>query len=120
MSKDYEPPIRCRIAVLNEFRNNYAFIDFKKFGITRSSTAGWVAWPHKGYVEKDDRICVFLNYEQVCKTTARVEAEAALEELIGESPPEMRGFIEDEKYKLYRALGYELTNGKYIPSFEKR
>lgn len=103
----YEPPVIYRIAVLNEFRNNYAYIDFKKFGITKLYAAFWTAWPHKGFVEKEDRICVFLNYEQVCKTTARVEAGAALEELIAGSPPEMRGFIADEKYKLRKALGLD-------------
>jgi len=114
-----QPPIIYRVAVLNEFRSNFAFVDFKKFGVMESFTSSWVSWPHKGYVQKDDRICVFLNYEQLCKTIARAEAEAVLEELIGESPLEMRGFIADEQYKLYRALGYKLTNGKYLPIFEK-
>lgn len=115
---EYAPPILYRIAVLNEFRNEFAYIDFKKFGVTKAYGAFWTSWPRKGYTDKEDRICVFLNFEQVCKTTARVDAEAALEELLAKAPPEMRGFIEDEKYKLYRAIGHELTSGKSLPIFD--
>ena len=78
MANEYEPPIIYRIAVLNEFRNNYAFIDFKKFGITKLYGAFWTAWPHRGFNDKEDRICVFLNYEQKIKTTSSKEAALCL------------------------------------------
>lgn len=107
MSTDYVPPVIYRIAVLNEFRNNYAFVDFKKFGEMRHWTAGWTAWPHRGYVTKDDRICVFLNYEQLVKTTAKEEALKKVKELIAECPQPMSGFLFEEAYKLYRAIGTE-------------
>lgn len=108
MSKEYEPPILYRIAVLNEFRNNKAFIDFKQFGMVKSYGAFWQSWPHKGFIEKEDRICVFLNYEQRTKTVSKDEARKEVDRLIAECPPPMSGFLFEEKYKLYKALGFDI------------
>lgn len=104
----YEPPILYRVAVLNEFRNQKAFVDFKQFGTNKFWSAFWQSWPHRGYDVKDDRICVFLNYEQVCKTTSKDEAALELSILICGCPVETAGFMAAEQYKLYRAVGVDV------------
>lgn len=107
MSKEYEAPILYRIAALSEFRNNWAYVDFKKFGEVKIYAAFWTAWPHRGFNLKDDRICVFLNYDQLIKTTDKNEARKGLDKLIAECPDGMSGFLFEEKYKLYRTIGFD-------------
>jgi hypothetical protein len=107
MSAVYVPPVICRIAVLNEFRCNFAYVEFKKFGEVRLYAAFWTAWPHRGYDVKEDRICVFLNYEQLVKTTSKDEARNEVERLVAECPDGMSGFLFEEKYKLLKAIGFD-------------
>jgi hypothetical protein len=105
MPPEYTSPILYRIGILNEFRNNWAYVDFKQFGEVCIYASLWNAWPHRGYNLKDDRICVFLNFTQLVKTESKDEAAKHLTKLIEDCPPKMHKFLVEEKCGLYKALG---------------
>lgn len=93
-----------RIAVLNDFRKSFAFIDYKRYGIMRQVGAGFTSQPHKGYDISSDCITLFINYDQVRQLKSRTDAERLMRELLAAAPPECAKDIEELAYYLFRAI----------------
>lgn len=97
--------IRFRIAIINDFRNTYACVDYKKFGEDVMILDAWLLSPaHRGYNLRDDDIGIFLNYEQKLRTKSKQEALEFVDKLIEGSPPEARRELNLHKDYLARAL----------------
>lgn len=100
-----QPPIIYRIGIINDFRETFAFVDYKKFGVVEYLQAFFVLGDHKGFVEKEDRIHIFLNYKKQIATVDSKEAGAVLANLICSCPAEMAGYLAGTQDVLYRAMG---------------
>lgn len=95
---------RYRIAVNNNFRGLYAYLDFKQFGIVTDFVAfsGTSSGPNEG--ESPQSIGIYLNYKCIGIVKSKAGARVLLEKLILEAPVEARKDFEDYKDKLFKVL----------------
>lgn len=89
--------MRYRIGVIDDFLNQYAFVDYQEFGTLRVWDGCRVGSAHRGHQLSSDAIFVFLNFKQVGKYFSREEAHAALARLVREAPVD----LSDLEYYLF-------------------
>jgi hypothetical protein len=92
---------RYRIAINNNFRKLYAYLDFKYLGavIDFTAFAGTSASPNEG--ESADSIGIYLNFKLFCLTKSNEEARRALNKLISECPEEAKTDIQNYQNILF-------------------
>ena len=95
---------RYRVAVLNDFRNTYAFIDFKKFGPVTHLEVCEVKGPMPERVASDDGIGIFVNWKRLVVVQDRASALYLLEDLIVKAPEGARKDFELYGDTLRRSL----------------
>jgi len=97
-------PTLFRIALQNDYRGTFAFIDYKQYGIMTSVGAGVTGQKHRGYALSDDCITIFVNYQQVAQFKTKVDATRELKRILVKLPPEVLRSIEDLTYYLFDAV----------------
>lgn len=95
---------RYRVAVNNNFRGLYAYLDFKYFGKVTDfvAFAGTSSGPNEG--ETSRCIGIYLNYKCVGIVENKVGARVLIEKLISECPQEAKKDYETYKDVLFRSL----------------
>jgi hypothetical protein len=95
---------RYRIAINNNFRGEYSYLDFKKFGVVTDFTAftGTSSGPNEG--ETPQSIGIYRNYKLVAIVYSKSEAIVVLEKIIGECPQDGKKDYEQYKEILFRSL----------------
>jgi hypothetical protein len=93
-----------RVAVVNDYQNTYAFLNFFKSGEHTDFVACEVSGDKPDRQEKDDVIGIHVNYKPVAKVKSRAEAIKVLDALMSECPKECRKEFEQYKEILYRSL----------------
>lgn len=95
---------RYRIAINNNFRSAYAFLDYKKFGVVTDFTAfaGNSSGPNEG--ETKNSIGLYRNFQCVAVVRSKQDAVSVLEKLIAECPVEGKRDYEQYKEVLFRSL----------------
>jgi hypothetical protein len=84
--------------VINDFRDSFAFVDYRVFGALEVFDACWTA----GVDDiQDGNIHVFLNFKKVGMFKSKLEAVSMLKKLIGEAP---HGWFEENKEVLLKDL----------------
>lgn len=76
---------RYRIGVIDDFRNEFSYVDFRDYGGAQVWAINKVRGPAKRQ-EADDAIRVFLNFKQVGIYKARSEANLAIKNLMDSAP----------------------------------
>lgn len=96
---------RYRIAVNNNFRQLYCYLDFKQFGSVTDFTAfsGISSGPNER--ETSQCIGIYLNYKLICITKSKDEARVTIEKLIFECPNEAK-----KDYEQYKGLLFKVIN----------
>jgi hypothetical protein len=95
---------RYRIAINNNFRGKYSYLDFKKFGVVTDfvAFAGTSSGPNDG--ETPNSIGIYKNYNMVEVVNSKAEAIKILDKLISECPAEGKKDYEQNKEILFRSL----------------
>lgn len=95
---------RYRVAINNNFRKEYAYLDFKKFGVVTDfvAFAGGSSGPNDG--ESSSSIGIYKNYKTVAIVNSKAEAIKVLEKLVSECPAEGKKDYEAHKEVLFRSL----------------
>ena len=87
-----EDNVFYRIGVINDYRSSFSFIEYRKFGILESWSAGSFRDTHRGFEIKDDCISVFLNYQKVGVFKSKEQANQKIKELINKYQKELTDF----------------------------
>ncbi len=88
MNKTSKPEVyaRFRLSVVNEFRNEYSFVDYRRWGLIEL----WSGCSTRGEPPKrqqpEDRIEVWFNWKRVGSYTSYAEAERTLREHLKLAP----------------------------------
>jgi hypothetical protein len=95
---------RFRVAINNNFRKRYAYLDFKKLGIVTDfvAFAGDSSGPNEG--EPTASIGIYENYKTVAIVNSKADAIKELDKLIAKCPGEAKKDYEQYKEILYRSL----------------
>lgn len=95
---------RYRVAINNNFRKEYAYLDFKKFGVVTDfvAFAGNSSGPNDG--ETTECIGIYRNYQTIAIVKTKSEAIVILEKLVNECPNEGKKDYEQNKGILFRSL----------------
>ena len=95
---------RYRVAINNNFKKLYAYLDFKKFGVVTDFVAfsGNSTGPNEE--ETSEGIGIYLNYKLVKFVTSKAEAIKVLETLIENCPQEAKKDYEQNKHMLLKGL----------------
>jgi hypothetical protein len=95
---------RYRIAINNNFRGEYSYLDFKKFGVVTDfvAFAGTSSGANDG--ETPQSIGIYKNFNTVAIVNSKAEAIKILEKLISECPNEGKKDYEQHKEILFRSL----------------
>lgn len=95
---------RYRVAVNNNFKQRYAYLDFKKFGVVTDfvAFAGNSSGPNEE--ETTNGIGIYLNYKLIGFVASKAEATKIVERLINECPIEGKKDYEQYKDLLFRSL----------------
>lgn len=95
---------RFRVAVNNNFRKYYAYLDYKKLGVVTDfvAFAGDSSGPNEG--ESEHTIGIYKNYKTVAIVNSKTEAVKELDALIKACPNEAKKDYEQYKEILYRSL----------------
>ena len=95
---------RFRVAVNNNFRKKYAYLDFKKLGVVTDfvAFAGDSSGPNSE--ESKLSIGIYENYKTVAIVNSKAEAVKELDKLIAKCPNEAKKDYEQYKEVLYRSL----------------
>jgi hypothetical protein len=84
--------IRYRIAVVDDFRNEFSFVEYKQYPRDmRIWDACKVSGPRE-YQKATDCITVFLNYKEVGKFKTREDALNLIRRLLEEAPVNLDEF----------------------------
>jgi hypothetical protein len=92
------------LAVRNDFKNTYAYLNFFKSGEHEDFVACATGGEHKGYQEKDDVIGIFVNFNEVALVKSKAEARKILDKLIKDCPKEAKSNFEQYKQTLFECL----------------
>lgn len=84
--------IRYRIGIIDDFKNEYAFVDYRDYGGIQIWDACRVASAHRGYHLQEDSIHVFLNLNKVGEYHTRHEAEGVIKKLLLDAPIDLKEF----------------------------
>lgn len=84
---------RYRIAVINDFRNSTAFVDFCDYGNLKIWNASKVSGPTT-YAKSDDAVHVYLNFKLVCSVKEVALAESAIKKLLLNSPVDLYEYLD--------------------------
>ncbi len=82
---------RYRIGITNDFRDSFAFIDYKVYGELKIFDACYTAGVDR---KEDGSISVFLNFKKVGEYKAKSEAVSMVRKLLSEAPC---GFFDENK-----------------------
>lgn len=94
-----------RIGVINDFRNSWAFVDYRNFGEVISTQALVTSWPHRGYDSSEDRIYVFENIKRkVLITTSKKEAWDKIQLMIDTAPSQAYKELVNHQGYLLKAI----------------
>lgn len=95
---------RFRVAINNNFRKTYAYLDFKKLGMVTDfvAFAGDSSGPNDE--ETTASIGIYHNYKTVAIVNSKAEAMKELDKLIATCPNEAKKDYEQYKEVLYRSL----------------
>jgi hypothetical protein len=95
---------RYRVAINNNFKKFYGYLDFKRFGVVTDFVAysGNSSGPNEG--ETNDCIGIYLNYKTVAVVKSKAEAIKILEQLVSECPAEGKKDYEQYKNLLFGSL----------------
>jgi hypothetical protein len=69
--------------VINDFRDSFAFIDYKVYGTLKVFDACWTAGVDR---KEDGSISIFLNFKKVGEYKSRSEAVSMVRKLLNEAP----------------------------------
>ena len=78
-----EENFRYRIGVINDFRDSFAFIDYKEYGTLKIFDACRTSGVDR---KEDGSIAVFLNFKKVGQFKSKSEAVSLLKKLLAEAP----------------------------------
>lgn len=84
--------VRYRIAVDNEFRNEFSFIDYRRWGILQVWNAGKFKGPLPRFQDRNAGIDVFFNYELVSTVKSNGEGNKLIKRLLAEAPIDLSEF----------------------------
>ena len=92
--------IEGALVKINDFRNSFAFIEYKSFGDGRMQVwdACWTAGPDRNHA---GTIAVFLNFKKVGEFKSKSEAVSAIMKLLEKAP---NSFFDENKSVLLRDL----------------
>lgn len=95
---------RYRVAINNNFKKCYAYLDFKKFGVVTDFVAfcGNSSGLNEG--ESLNEIGIYLNYKLIALSKTKNDAIEVLEKLVNECPNEAKKDYENYKELLFRSL----------------
>ena len=93
-----------RIAINNNFRKKYAYLDYKKLGIVTDFVAFAGDSSGQNEDESEHTIGIYKNYKTVAIVNSKAEAVKELDRLISECPNEAKKDYEQYKELLYRSL----------------
>lgn len=84
--------VRYRISVDNAFRNEFAFIDYRRWGVLQVWSAGKFRGPPPPFQARDACISVYFNYELVREVRSNVEGNRVIQRLLSEAPVDLDEF----------------------------
>lgn len=87
-----EETIFYRIGVINDFKNEFAFIEYRDYGELKIWNSCAVRCEHRGHQLAKDSIGVFLNFELVGEFRSFDEANALIRKLIAQAPTDLTEF----------------------------
>ena len=84
--------IQYRVGVIDDFRNTFSFVDYRKYGELEVWDGCTVGSPHRGYQLAPDAIFVFLNFKEVGRFKERGAAKGLITKLLHEAPVDLSDF----------------------------
>ena len=93
-----EDNFRYRIGVINDFRDSFAFIDYREYGTLKIFDACRTAGVDR---KEDGSIAVFLNFKKVGEFKSKSEAVSELKRLLADAPD---NFFDENKDVLLKDL----------------
>ncbi len=83
---------RYRIGLIDDFRNEFSFVDYRDFGGLQVWNACRIGMAHRGHQLSDDSIHVFLNFKKVGIYQDRQAANTVLSRLLSAAPVDLAEF----------------------------
>ncbi len=94
---------KFRLSVDNGFRNEFSYVDYRRWGIVELWAAGRITGPPPARQRREDCIEVWFNYELVDTFTSYREAREKIAELLKQAPvnlSDLEPYLEiDETFK---------------------
>ena len=85
---------KYRIAVENGFRNEFSFIDYRRWGVLQVWNAGRFTGPPPKRQDPKAVIDVFLNYDWIAECRSNADANRLIARLLAESPVNLGEFAD--------------------------
>ena len=82
MTEENQIYARFRVSVDNGFRNEFSYIDYRKWGVVELWAAGRIKGPAPRRQRAEDRIEVWFNWELVGLFVSYKEAQRKVDELL--------------------------------------
>lgn len=76
---------KYRIGILNDFKNSYAYADFKDYGEIQFFNVS-ISSSTPDYQKSTDDIGIFLNYKLIARFKEKAPAIALVNKLLSEAP----------------------------------
>ena len=84
---------RFRVSIDNGFRNEFSYIDYRRWGVVELWAAGRIKGPPPKRQRAEDRIEVWFNWAMVGEYTNYRAARAKVDELLSSAPVDLREFV---------------------------
>lgn len=77
----------------NDFRDEFTFVDYRRWGILETWSAGRVNGPPPKRSRAQDRITVYFNYDVVGRYTSYQEAQKQIDALLLQAPVKLDDLV---------------------------
>lgn len=84
---------KFRVSVDNGFRNEFSYVDYRRWGVVEVWAAGRIKGEPPRRVDRDQRIEVWFNWEIVGAYVSYREAKNKIDALLEESPVDLRDLV---------------------------
>ena len=81
------------MAVVNDFRNETSFVDYRRYGTLQVWDASVTSGPRRPQ-RSTDRITVYLNFRPVGEFTETAAARALVKALLNQAPVDLSEFLD--------------------------
>lgn len=96
MNKSSKPEVyaKFRLSIVNGFRNEYAYVDYRRWGVMELWTGNRIRETPPKRQRPEDRIEVWFNWERVGSHTSYASAERQISEYLKLCPVSLGDLLE--------------------------